>query len=214
MGHGRQGAHSAGEGQGGGQGGGGGTEGGGGRRDKGRQDSKEQEGRDKGRGLEEGIWGRRCTGGGEEAGGGGLSSHRYHRNPTRRACLCTPPLVMYPSALPPAPVLQHLQAVRAAWEVPGGKAEELRRARERVGADERKLREREVQVMHVAAGATGAGQGTLGVRKAKALEELQRARTDFGEGRRGWSRQRGDSEGQGERAQGGKERRDPPGCSC
>ena len=150
--------------------------GGRGTRDKGRRGRKEQEARDKGRWVEGGIWGRRCTGGRGVAGGGGVSSCRSPLRRTRRYCQCTPPPPpMYPVALPPAPVLQRPQAVRAARAAPTGKGEELRRAWERVGEEERRLSEREARVMGATAGVAGAqahAQGTSGVGEAQAIEDV------------------------------------------
>ena len=119
---------------------------GGSTRDKGSQGSREHEARDKGRWLEEGIWGDRCTEVRGEACGRGVSSHCSPQVPYPAVFPVYPPGPMYSGVLPPAPVLQHPQAVQVAWGAPGGEEEELRRAWVRVREEERRLRERESQV--------------------------------------------------------------------
>ena len=60
-------------------------------RDKGRQDINEQGRGTREGGLEEGIWGRRCTGERGEAGGREVSSLLSPHQRTQQSCPCTPP---------------------------------------------------------------------------------------------------------------------------
>ena len=76
-----------------------------------------------------------------------------------------PPSPAYPGVLPPAPVWQHLQAGGAMWGAQAGKGKELRRAWQRIGDEERRLREREARAMGEAARAAerrATRQGTAG----------------------------------------------------
>ena len=120
---------------------------------------------------------------------------------------------MYPSALPPAPMQQTPQAVGGAWGAQGGRGEELRRAWERVGEEERRLQEREAQARGGAAGATGVqarAQGTSGRGGAQALEELQPAWADIRRRLEGVERAERDGERPGERAQRNEVTGSPP----
>ena len=112
---------------------------------------------------------------------------------------------MYPTALPPAPMQQHPQAVEATWGAQGGKGEDLRRAWERVGEEERRLQEREAQAMGEAAGATrvqARAQGTPEGGEAQAVEELQRGWADIRRRLETVERAERAQMAQGERAQG------------
>ena len=81
-----------------------------------------------------------------------------------------------------AHVQQLLQAGGTTWGAQGGKGEEHRRASERIGEEERRLREREARVMggadRVAEGRTE-GPGRPQGEEAQAVEELQRAWADL-----------------------------------
>ena len=80
-----------------------------------------------------------------------------------------------------AHVQQRPQAGGTAWGLQGGKEEENRRARERLGEAERSLREREASVMGRAGRAEeGRTEGTDRPQGggAQAVEELQRAWSD------------------------------------
>ena len=74
-----------------------------------------------------------------------------------------PPLPAYPGVPQPAPLRQHQQAGRAVLGAQGERGEEHRRAKERIGEEERRLREKEAWIMggsaRVAEGWT-TGQGT------------------------------------------------------
>ena len=138
--------------------------------------------------MEEGIWGHLCTRGRQQAGGWEVSSHlpshRFPHDHTLWLCRCTAPLrPMYLNVLPPAAMQQHPQACGKAWGVQRGQGEELRRAWERIGEEERTLQEREARVMGEAVGAAGVrarAQGTPGRGWAQAVEELQRAWAEIG----------------------------------
>ena len=93
-----------------------------------------------------------------------------------------PPPPAYPGVLPPTPVRQHPQGGRAMWGAQGGKGEEHRRAWERIGEEERRLRDREARTKGEAARVAegrAAGQGTPGGGEAQAIEELHRAWADL-----------------------------------
>ena len=121
-----------------------------------------------------------------------------------------PPPPAYPGVPSQAPVRQHPQAGGTAWGAQGGKGEEHRRAWERIGEEERRLREREARVMggaaRVAEGWTE-GQGMPRGGEAQAVEELQRAWADL------WRRlervERAEREGGRHRESGGSEGHPP-----
>ena len=81
-----------------------------------------------------------------------------------------------------ADVQQRPQVGGTTWGAQGGKGEERRRAWERRGEEERRLREREARVIggadRVAEGRTE-GPGRPQGEEAQALEELQRAWADL-----------------------------------
>ena len=83
-----------------------------------------------------------------------------------------PPPMAYPGVMPPAHVRQHQLASWATWAAQGGKGEQLRRAWERIGEEERRLREREPQAM-------GDRAGHAGGREAQVVEELHAAWADL-----------------------------------
>ena len=93
-----------------------------------------------------------------------------------------PPPPAYPGVPSQAPVRQHPQAGGTAWGAQGRRGEEHRRAWERIGEEERRLRERKARVMggaaRVAQGWTE-GQGVPQEGGAQAIEELQRAWADL-----------------------------------
>ena len=98
---------------------------------------------------------------------------------------------VYPGALPPARMRQHQQAGGATWGAQGGKGQELRRAWERIGKEERRLQGREAQAKGEAAGAAegrASSQGTPGGGEAQVVKELQIAWADLG-----WREWRGQS---------------------
>ena len=179
-------------------------------KDRGRQGSQEQEARDMGRWLDEGVWGHWCT----RAQGGG---RRWGRVIPPFPPPPYPPVVpvywppsMYPGALLPAPMQQHPLAVRVTWGAPGEKGEELRRASEGVGEVEGRLREMEARVMGEAAGAARAqasAQGTPGGREAHTVEGLQRACADVRRraGRPGRAERNGKRQGDRAQRSGGTE---------
>ena len=104
-------------------------------------------------------------------------------------------------------MLQHFQAIRAVWTAPAGKEEELWRAWDRVGDEERRLQEREAQATGAAdreAGALASTQGTPRGREAEAVEELQRAPAEVRRRVGRVERAERDSEPQQERAQEGQ----------
>ena len=93
-----------------------------------------------------------------------------------------PPLPAYQGMQPQAHVQQRPQAGGTAWGAQEGKAEEHRRAWERLGEVERKLREREARVKGEAGGAEkGRTEGTDRPQggEAQAVEELQMAWVDL-----------------------------------
>ena len=88
----------------------------------------------------------------------------------------------YPGVLSQAHVQQRPQAGGMTWGAQGGNREEHKRAWERIGEEERRLREREARVMggagRVAEGRTE-GPGRPQGWEAQAVEELQRAWADL-----------------------------------
>ena len=93
-----------------------------------------------------------------------------------------PPPTAYPGVPSQANVQQRPQTGGTTWGAQGGKGEEHRRACERIGEEEKRLREREVRVMggadRVAARRTeGPGRPQRG--GAQAVKELQRAWADL-----------------------------------
>ena len=93
-----------------------------------------------------------------------------------------PPPPAYQGMQPQAHVQQRPQANGTAWGAQEGKREEHRRAWERLGGAERSLREREARVKGQAGRAEeGRTEGTDRPQEweAQAVEELQRAWTDF-----------------------------------
>ena len=122
-----------------------------------------------------------CTGCREEVDGQVVSSRLPSRHsPTTVPAVVPvyPPPPLYPGALRPAPMQQHPQASGATWWAQGGQGEELRRAWERIGEEERRLQEREAQEMGEAAGAAegrAREQGTPGGGEVQAVEELRQA---------------------------------------
>ena len=105
----------------------------------------------------------------------------------------------YPAVPTPASVRHHLQASRTAWGAKGGKGEEHRRVWERIGEEERRLREREARIMGGAArvGRGGAGSGGAAESEGESSEKAG----DGGEGRAG--RRAAQGAGTGERGVGG-----------
>ena len=93
-----------------------------------------------------------------------------------------PPSPAYPGVPSEAHVQQRLQASGTTWGAQGGKEEEHRMAWDRIGEQERRLREREARVMggadRVAEGWTE-GPGRPRRVEAQAVEELQRAWADL-----------------------------------
>ena len=155
-------------------------------RGRGRQGNQGREARHKGRQVDEDTWGHRCTRGREGVDGGGMSSHvpsnLFPHHHTLQLCRCTPPPPMYPGALPPAPMQQHPKAGGAIWGTQRGKGEELRRAWERIGEEERRLQESEARAMGEVAGVAegrARAQGTARGGEAHAVMELQRAWADI-----------------------------------
>ena len=93
-----------------------------------------------------------------------------------------PPPPAYPGLPSQAHMQQRPQAIGTTWGAQGRKGEEHRRAWERIGEEERRLREREARVMggadRVAEGWTE-GQGRPQGGEAQAVEELQLAWADL-----------------------------------
>ena len=93
-----------------------------------------------------------------------------------------PPGAAYPGVPSQAHVQQRPQTVGTTWGAQGGKGEEHRRAWERIGKEERRMREREARVMGGAEGVAEGwteGRGTPRGGKVQAVEELQRAWADL-----------------------------------
>ena len=121
-----------------------------------------------------------------------------------------PPPEAYPGVQWQAPLQQRPQAAGTAWVTQGGKGEDNRRAWERIGEEERRLRENEARVMggaaRVAEGWTE-GQGVPQGGEAQAVKGLQRALADL---RRRLERvERAGQEGGQHRESGGSEGRPP-----
>ena len=115
-----------------------------------------------------------------------------------------PPPPAYPGVPSQAHIQQRLQAGGTTWGAQGGRGEEHRRARERIGEEERRLQEREARVMGGADRVTEGwteGPGRPQGGEAQAVEELQRAWADL---RRRQERvERAEREGGGHREGGG-----------
>ena len=178
--------------------------------DRGRQGSQEEEARNKGRRVEEGICGHGYTRGRGEAGCGEVSSTVPSTTvPSSHAGV--PPPQMYLGALPPAPMQQHWQAVRATCEAQGGKGKELRRAWKRVGEDERRLHERKARVM--VEGQQGRSQGRRAAREAQRRRRLRSCSAHgriFGGDWRRWTGQSGSMSGKANGRRGRGDRESPP----
>ena len=93
-----------------------------------------------------------------------------------------PPPPAYPGVPSEAHVQQRPQAGGMTSGAQGGNGEEHRRAWERIGEEERRLRDREARVMGGAdrvAGGWTEGPGSPQGGEAQAVEELQRAWADL-----------------------------------
>ena len=121
-----------------------------------------------------------------------------------------PPRPAYPGVPSQAHVQQRPEAGGTTWGAEGGKGEEHRRAWERIGEEERRLRGREARVIggaHRVAEGWTEGQGTPRGGEAQAVEQLQRAWADL---RRRLARaERAEREGGRHRESGGPEGRPP-----